>query len=83
MLVAMAGAGPEALAQQPAPCTCRAMGQDVPLGQTVCLQTPAGARRATCEMVLNNTSWTISTDACETSEDDRGQSPLKTASIPR
>jgi hypothetical protein len=42
-----------------ADCTCRSQGRDFELGQSTCLQTPKGARIATCGMVLNNTSWTF------------------------
>ena len=47
-----------------ADCTCRAGGENYELGQTVCLSTPQGFRLAVCAMVLNNTSWKISSDAC-------------------
>jgi hypothetical protein len=45
-------------------CTCRALGQDFPLGYSACLATPAGPRVAVCGMVLNNTSWRISQTPC-------------------
>jgi hypothetical protein len=45
-------------------CTCRAMNRDFELGRSVCLRTPDGARLATCGMVLNNTSWKISSTPC-------------------
>jgi hypothetical protein len=47
-----------------ADCTCRAGGRDYDLGRSICLTTPAGFRLATCEMVLNNTSWKISATPC-------------------
>jgi hypothetical protein len=47
-----------------ADCTCRAGGRDYDLGQAICLNTPAGFRLATCDMVLNNTSWKISAAPC-------------------
>jgi len=47
-----------------ADCTCRAQGRDFDLGRSVCLNTPAGFRLATCDMVLNNTSWRISATPC-------------------
>lgn len=46
------------------PCTCRAPGASVALGDEACLFTPSGGRRARCVMVLNNTSWEISTETC-------------------
>ena len=63
-LVALIAAS-EALA---ANCTCRSQGRDYELGNSVCLQTPKGARIATCGMVLNNTSWQFSDTPCVISE---------------
>ena len=63
-LVALIAAS-EALA---ADCTCRSQGRDYELGNSVCLQTPKGARIATCGMVLNNTSWQFSETPCVVSE---------------
>ena len=51
-----------------AECTCRSQGRDYELGQSVCLQTPKGARIATCGMVLNNTSWQFSDTPCVISD---------------
>jgi hypothetical protein len=47
-----------------ADCTCRFGGRDFELGTTVCLPTPAGSRLATCDMVVNNTSWRFSAAPC-------------------
>ena len=41
-------------------CTCRYRGEDILLGQAVCM----GGRLARCEMVLNNTSWSFTKEAC-------------------
>ncbi len=49
--------------EQPA-CTCRSPAGSVEVGQELCLSTPDGGRRARCVMVLNNTSWTLSTETC-------------------
>ena len=38
-------------------CTCRFMGENVPLGARRCLQTPAGPRTAECVVELNVISW--------------------------
>jgi hypothetical protein len=51
-----------------ADCTCRSQGRDYELGKSVCLQTPKGARMATCGMVLNNTSWQFSDTPCVISQ---------------
>ena len=50
-----------------ADCTCRWQGRDYDLGQSVCLQSPKGARIATCGMVLNNTSWQFTETPCTVS----------------
>jgi len=55
-------------ASRAADCTCRSQGRDYELGKSVCLQTPQGARIATCGMVLNNTSWQFSDTPCVISE---------------
>ena len=47
-----------------ADCTCRALGRDFELGRSICLATPGGSRLATCGLVLNNTSWSISSTPC-------------------
>ena len=47
-----------------ADCTCRSRGRDYELGQSACLQSPKGARIATCGMVLNNTSWQFTDAPC-------------------
>ena len=51
-----------------ADCTCRSQGRDYDLGQSVCLQSPKGARIATCGMVLNNTSWQFTETPCTVSQ---------------
>lgn len=56
------------LSQAAADCICRAQGREFELGQSVCLQTPRGARIATCGMVLNNTSWQFSETPCVVSD---------------
>jgi hypothetical protein len=60
ILVATIGLATEAGAD----CTCRAAGRDFDLGRSVCMLTPTGFRLATCDMVLNNTSWRISSTPC-------------------
>lgn len=46
-------------------CTCRAPGRRVELGDTICLNTPDGPKRAMCVMNQNVTSWSISKEGCE------------------
>lgn len=45
-------------------CTCRYAGQSYDQGTCVCMQTKDGARLTCCDLVLNNTSWTFSSDDC-------------------
>ena len=61
-----------------ADCTCRSQGRDYDLGQSVCLQSPKGARIATCGMVLNNTSWQFTETPCTVSQAPAAQ-PAATA----
>ncbi len=49
------------------PCTCRFKGGEVEQGQTACIKTAKGTSMARCDMVLNNTSWTILNQACPSS----------------
>ena len=60
-----------------ADCTCRSRGHDYELGKSVCLQTPKGARIATCGMVLNNTSWQFSDTPCVVSDVPADAAPAK------
>ena len=60
-----------------ADCTCRSQGRDYELGKSVCLQTPKGARIATCGMVLNNTSWQFSDTPCVVSDVPADPAPGK------
>ncbi len=45
-------------------CTCRYAGQSYALETCVCIVTSSGARLACCDKVLNNTSWTFSSENC-------------------
>ncbi len=63
--VAIAGLGNTALAAPPAPsCVCRYAGKEYSVGQSVCIVTSAGPRRAYCGFVLNNTAWKFSSGSC-------------------
>ena len=48
-------------------CTCRANGRSYPMGERVCLQTPAGYRVAECRMAQNVTSWVFGPEDCAVS----------------
>jgi hypothetical protein len=45
------------------------------LGEETCLQTSEGPRKATCVMVLNNTSWRIDKRPCGISRRGGGPAP--------
>ncbi len=62
-------------------CQCRSNGEFFVQGEHTCIKTSNGYRLARCDMVLNNTSWTIIGDSCPLTELDEGQqqTPLKTA----
>jgi hypothetical protein len=47
-----------------ADCTCRARGVVAAHGQTLCIQTPQGARLARCSKVSNVASWTFLDGTC-------------------
>ena len=46
-------------------CSCKFAGGDVMLGETACISTAKGKSVARCEMVLNNTSWTVLNQPCD------------------
>ena len=46
-------------------CKCRANGHKFNLGETTCFNSPKGIVRARCILVLNNTSWEILGEGCE------------------
>ena len=52
--------------QRSIPCTCRFKGQDIPVGQTMCLDLPNGPVLAQCGRVLNNTAWKTLQQGCPT-----------------
>lgn len=56
-------AAAEARAQTPI-CTCRYAGQSYQQGTCACIITSSGSRRACCEKVLNNTSWSFKSETC-------------------
>ena len=62
-------------------CTCRYAGQSYALEACVCLVTPAGARMACCDQVLNNSSWTFTGDSCPVAHAPAVERPLSTAAL--
>lgn len=45
-------------------CSCMANGQSYKLGEIACFNLPGGQKRARCDRVLNNTSWTFLDGGC-------------------
>lgn len=45
-------------------CTCKFQGGDAKQGETRCIKTATGPKMARCEMVLNNSSWTVLDENC-------------------
>ncbi len=45
-------------------CTCKYLGGDAKQGETRCIKTASGPKLARCEMVLNNSSWTVLDEKC-------------------
>ncbi|AXS40526.1 hypothetical protein [Breoghania sp. L-A4] len=66
MLIALlAGALVSATGAFAAPdCRCRADGKYFQLGDIICIGSAGHRRLAQCDMVLNNTNWTILADEC-------------------
>jgi hypothetical protein len=72
VVVLAAASGPSAA--DSTECKCRAPTGMFGLGEETCLQTSDGPRKATCVMMLNNTSWRIDERACGISR--RGGGPV-------
>lgn len=51
-------------------CSCVANGQTYQLGEIACFTLPNGQKRARCDRVLNNTSWTFLDDECPSASID-------------
>lgn len=67
--LAISGEIKHAAAAAPKPvvdCTCRYRGSNYHIGDEICLNSPSGPKMATCDMVLNNTSWSMSETPCPT-----------------
>ncbi len=52
-------------------CSCKANGQTYQLGEIACFSLPNGQKRARCDKVLNNTSWTFLDGDCPSASADR------------
>lgn len=50
----------------PIPCLCRANDRSYKVGEVVCLSTPRGLLKASCQRVENITSWIIADEPCTT-----------------
>jgi hypothetical protein len=53
-----------------AECTCRYRGTFYELGQCVCMRVGGTTRRACCDKVLNNTSWSFGGRSCDLVENN-------------
>jgi len=45
-------------------CSCLYRGESIPIGQTICMEFEGKHVRATCDTVVNNPSWSISSERC-------------------
>lgn len=45
-------------------CSCRYAGENIPIGQTICMKFEGRQVEATCDTVMNNPSWSISNRSC-------------------
>ena len=52
---------------QPIPCLCLYKGRQFRVGERVCMQTPNGIVLTRCDMLLNNTTWVPTDEACTVS----------------
>lgn len=52
-------------------CTCKHKGGDAKQGEIACIRTSKGQSLARCDMVLNNSSWTILDVPCEVEQSGR------------
>ncbi len=75
LVLALLAAAP-LLAQEALPpdCSCRYQGRDVALGQCRCLTIGSKSAQACCTMVLNNTSWQFTGEACPLARGDQPDS---------
>jgi len=53
-----------------ADCKCLYAGGIAKQGETACIKTASGPRLARCEMVLNNSSWTVLDRPCDIEQSD-------------
>ena len=60
-------------------CKCLYAGGIARQGETRCIKTSEGPRLARCGMVLNNSSWTFSKEACTPEKISRLSTPLSIA----
>lgn len=58
-----------------AECRCLYRGGEAKQGETACIITAKGPTLARCEMVLNNSSWTILNKPCDLKQSSRKTTP--------
>ncbi len=60
-------------------CKCLYAGGVAKQGETRCIKTSDGPRLARCEMVLNNSSWTVSKQTCDLDRMTQRSTPMSYA----
>lgn len=45
-------------------CSCLYAGESTPIGETICMKFEGRNVRATCEAIINNPSWKITSEPC-------------------
>jgi hypothetical protein len=58
-----------------AECRCLYRGGEAKQGETACITTANGPSLARCEMVLNNSSWTVLNTPCDIKQSSRNTPP--------
>ncbi len=61
-------------------CTCKYKGGDAKQGETACIKTTTGNTLARCEMVLNNSSWTVLNQPCDVEQSTRTEPTIRNPS---
>ena len=59
---------PNAATGKNIPCVCVFRGKEYRLGEAVCMQTHVGTVVTKCDLLLNNTTWAPTTEACNVSQ---------------
>lgn len=60
-------------------CACRYQGESYAVESCVCIDRGEGAQLACCELVLNNTSWSFTSEDCPSASRPQPQSTQQAA----